>query len=62
MVSKMKDTNIKKQILLYRCYPSISCLISVVVCLDYQTINPFVPNAPFLYPLKTSENLTVFKV
>ena len=21
--------------------------------------NPFVPNAPFLYPLKTSENLTV---
>ena len=23
-------------------------------------INPFVPNAPFLYPSKTSENLTVF--
>ena len=23
-------------------------------------INPFVPNAPFLYPLKTSENLRVF--
>ena len=23
-------------------------------------VNPFVPNAPFLYPLKTSENLTVF--
>ena len=22
--------------------------------------NPFVPNAPFLYPLKASENLTVF--
>ena len=22
-------------------------------------VNPFVPNAPFLYPLKTSENLTV---
>ena len=22
------------------------------------TVNPFVPNAPFLYPLKTSENLT----
>ena len=22
-------------------------------------INPFVPNAPFLYPLKTSENLKV---
>ena len=23
-------------------------------------LNPFVPNAPFLYPLKTSENLMVF--
>ena len=23
-------------------------------------VNPFVPNAPFLYPLKKSENLTVF--
>ena len=23
------------------------------------SINPFVPNAPFLYPLKTSESLTV---
>ena len=23
--------------------------------------NPFIPNAPFLYPLKTSENLTVEK-
>ena len=22
-------------------------------------INPFVPDAPFLYPLKTSENITV---
>ena len=26
----------------------------------YANINPFVPNTPFLYPLKTSENLTVF--
>ena len=26
----------------------------------YEDINPFIPNAPFLYPLKTSENLTVF--
>ena len=23
-------------------------------------VNPFVPNAPFLYPLKTSESLTIF--
>ena len=26
----------------------------------HHQINPFVPNAPFLYRLKTSENLTVF--
>ena len=26
----------------------------------YRAINPFVPNAPFLYPLKISDNLTVF--
>ena len=25
-----------------------------------KEINPFVINVPFLYPLKTSENLTVF--
>ena len=25
-----------------------------------STLNPFVPNAPFLHPLKTSEILTVF--
>ena len=24
------------------------------------SVNPFVPNAPFLYPLKTSENPTIF--
>ena len=24
-------------------------------------LNPFVPNAPFLYSLKTSENITVFR-
>ena len=28
----------------------------------YLLINPFVPNAHFLYPLKTSENLTVERV
>ena len=26
----------------------------------YWNVNTFVPNAPFLYPLKTSENFTVF--
>ena len=25
-----------------------------------DSVNPFVPSAPFLYPLKTSENLKVF--
>ena len=25
-----------------------------------KKINPFVPNAPFFYPLKTSENRNVF--
>ena len=25
-----------------------------------KCFNPFVPNGPFLYPLKTSENLAVF--
>ena len=25
-----------------------------------MNFNPFIPNAPFFYPLKTSENLTVF--
>ena len=29
--------------------------------LDSQMHHPFVPNAPFLYPLKTSENLTVYR-
>ena len=27
---------------------------------EYNTINPFVPNTPFLYPLKTSENRSFF--
>ena len=27
---------------------------------DLPRINPFVPNAPFLYPLKISENRKVF--
>ena len=32
----------------------------VVLLLRLVTFNPFVPNAYFLYSLKTSENLTVF--
>ena len=29
-----------------------------ILCKETVLLNPFVPNAPFLYPLKTSENLT----
>ena len=28
--------------------------------IKFNALNPFVPSAPFLYPLKTSENLNVF--
>ena len=31
-----------------------------LICGESHCINPFVPNAPLLYHLKTSENLTVF--
>ena len=31
-----------------------------ITSLHSLLLNPFVPNAHFLYPLKTSENLTVF--
>ena len=30
--------------------------------INKSLFNPFVPNMPFFYPLKTSENLTVFYV
>ena len=35
-------------------------LVLVVSFTTYVYINPFFPNAPFLYTLKTSENLMVF--
>ena len=31
------------------------------MCLLYVDLNLFMPNAPFLYPLKTSEKITVFR-
>ena len=34
--------------------------VSIFVCGKKSVVNPFVPNAPFLYPLKTSEKLKVF--
>ena len=39
-------------------YRRITSLFVALVLL--LTVNPFVPNAPFLYTLETSENLTVF--
>ena len=44
-------------------YKRVSYLQSMkimIVILEIETINPFVPNAPFLYPLKISENRKVF--
>ena len=35
--------------------------IIVIIGKLYLQVNPFIPNAPFLYPLKRSENLTVEK-
>ena len=28
--------------------------------LYFDSLNPFIPNTPFVFPLKTSKNLTVF--
>ena len=33
---------------------------AIIVWYFLNHINPFIPNAPFIYPLKTPENLTVF--
>ena len=32
----------------------------MIVILESETVNPFVPNVPFLYPLKISENRKIF--
>ena len=42
-----------KQILFHRYYGRLATLTKITVIF---IINQFVPNAPFLYPLKTSEN------
>ena len=34
--------------------------LAIGMCVHYP-FNPFVPNAPFLYPMKTSENGKVFR-
>ena len=37
----------------------VTCLVTISAKMIF--FNPFVPNAAFLYPLKTSENLDVFR-
>ena len=32
----------------------------MMFCIAFVQFKPFLLNAPFLYPLKTSENLTVY--
>ena len=49
----------------YLALPHLLEKLSISLCSDHlkdiqKTINLFVPNAPFLYPPKTLENLTVF--
>ena len=40
----------------------ISSSIELEMLINFiYLLNPFVPNAPLLYPLKISENLTVFR-
>ena len=34
--------------------------IYIIIMCEEIPVNPFVPNAPFLYPLKTLENLCAF--
>ena len=41
-----------------RCYTGLR--IPLLLCKSFSYLKPFVPNAAFLYPLKTSENFTVF--
>ena len=39
-------------------YFSLDMNVEIITNVIYFCVDPFVPNAPFLYPLKTSENLT----
>ena len=58
--SNQCSSKIKNSQLIYTAYSLTSFFISETLQCGEITINPFVPNAPFLYPLKTSKNLTVF--
>ena len=50
----VNTANMFKNDLVYR-----TTLVAALKHLVKYFINPFVPNAPFLYPLKTSENLLI---
>ena len=52
-----RDLDYKRQ----SCFSSKTVRLACFIKANMKKeINPFVPSAPFLYPLKTSENLTVF--
>ena len=42
-------------------YFSLDMNVEIITNVIYFCVDPFVSNAPFLYPLKTSENLTIFQ-
>ena len=54
----------KKHLVQYSFFPSFTYKITFSLSLCWNILEnafkPFVSNAPFLYPLKTSENLTIF--
>ena len=59
--AKIHFIRIKKAQLIKPIKKVVSLIIpEVYLELCQIPFNPFVPNAPFLLPLKTSENLTVF--
>ena len=50
---ELRHEGVKSSETCFKCTPdNINCL--------FHSVNLFVPNAPFFYPLKTSGNLTVF--
>ena len=60
---RLKNSNYCWKALHLRCLqgPWVQLCPLPSIKLTFDTyLNPFVPNALFLYPLKTSENLTVF--
>ena len=47
-----------KRLLIINSVSKIIVLFEFLPAFERLITNPFVPNAPFRYPLKTSENLT----